>query len=119
MDAALEQPLPVEGEVDVVNAVKSDLVSIRAGREINPEQYRMLIMLAAEVRVTLDDNADQTIDQVLSKIEQDLEKRAEKGVETYGKRLQTKNGRDPLLDAYQELLDLLNYFKQCLLEKRF
>jgi hypothetical protein len=42
-------------------------------------------------------------------IEKDLEARAEKGLFKYGHYLHTQDGRPPLVDAYQEALDLLMY----------
>jgi len=42
----------------------------------------------------------------------DLEQRATIGLETYGKPLQTHNGRDALWDAYEEVLDLAQYLRQ-------
>ncbi len=47
----------------------------------------------------------------------DLDLRAKKGVETYGKRLKPSNGRNALIDAYQEALDLGVYLKQRLVEE--
>lgn len=35
----------------------------------------------------------------------------------YGTRLQPENGRDPLIDAYQEALDLVVYLRQALYER--
>jgi len=54
---------------------------------------------------------------VISLVRDDLEARARMGVETYGKRLQPHNGRNSLVDAYQEALDLGVYVKQRLLEE--
>jgi hypothetical protein len=45
-------------------------------------------------------------------VKQDLEARAELGVTKYGERLLANNGRDALLDAYQEALDLCMYLRQ-------
>jgi hypothetical protein len=42
---------------------------------------------------------------------QDLTKRAEKGLDTYGTLLTADNGRDHLLDAYHEALDLCLYLR--------
>ena len=47
----------------------------------------------------------------------DLEARAEMGKRKYGTRLQTHNGRDALMDAYQEALDLCVYLRQELAER--
>lgn len=42
----------------------------------------------------------------------DIEDRMQKGVETYGERLKAFNGRDALLDAYEESLDQTIYLAQ-------
>jgi hypothetical protein len=47
----------------------------------------------------------------------DLVARSAAGVKKYGTPLQTHNGRDALVDAYQEALDLCVYLKQALLER--
>ncbi len=43
----------------------------------------------------------------------DIEARKEIGLKRYGTLLQAFNGRDALLDAYQEALDLCQYLRQC------
>lgn len=53
---------------------------------------------------------------VISKVQEDLEERAKIGVIRYGERLRSENGRNALIDAYQEALDLCVYLKQCLIE---
>lgn len=47
----------------------------------------------------------------------DLRARAEVGHERYGTYLMTHNGRDALMDCYQELLDALMYIHQAMLER--
>jgi hypothetical protein len=47
----------------------------------------------------------------------DLQARTEGGIRTYGRPLQTFNGRSALRDAYEEALDLAQYLKQLLLEE--
>jgi hypothetical protein len=47
----------------------------------------------------------------------DLQRRKEQGQEKYGTVLQGFNGRDPLIDAYQEAIDLCQYLRQALFEK--
>ena len=42
----------------------------------------------------------------------DLEARAALGAAKYGERLRAHNGRDPLVDAYQEMLDAWQYLRQ-------
>lgn len=46
----------------------------------------------------------------------DLEARAEMGYGRYGTYLRTHNGRDALMDCYQELLDGLMYIQQAMME---
>jgi hypothetical protein len=47
----------------------------------------------------------------------DMEARRELGIERYGTPLQAHNGRDPLVDAYQEALDLAAYLRQAVEER--
>jgi hypothetical protein len=47
----------------------------------------------------------------------DLQRRKAQGQQKYGTVLQGHNGRDPLIDAYQEALDLCQYLRQALFEK--
>lgn len=53
---------------------------------------------------------------VLDAVVSDLQERAIMGKEKYGTFLRTNNGRNALLDAYQEALDLVMYLKQRLME---
>jgi len=46
----------------------------------------------------------------------DLERRAIDGEKKYGQRLKPHNGRDALIDAYQEAMDLTLYLRQKLFE---
>ena len=46
----------------------------------------------------------------------DINARIDLGVKIYGKRLETFNGRDALVDAYQEAIDHTLYLKQKLIE---
>lgn len=50
-------------------------------------------------------------------VAQDIRDRAIKGHDTYGTFLFIRNGRDGLLDAYQEILDTLIYLWQELYER--
>lgn len=51
-------------------------------------------------------------------IARDVAARKQLGIERYGVPLQANNGRDALVDAYQEALDLAVYFEQALVEGR-
>lgn len=53
---------------------------------------------------------------VFAALHKDIDARNRKGWETYGKSLETFNGRDSLLDVYEESLDMTVYLKQRLLE---
>lgn len=50
-------------------------------------------------------------------VQADIEKRKEYGLNKYGTLLQPFNGRDALMDAYQEALDLVVYLRQVMFER--
>lgn len=54
---------------------------------------------------------------VLPHVIRDLQDRADEGKKKYGTMLETENGRDALMDAYQEALDLVMYLRQTILER--
>lgn len=85
-----DQSLPTPGQVDVAPKVITDIGNY---------------MLATGLPSSLGDA-----------IVADIRDRIEIGIKRYGHRLQAHNGRDALLDAYQEALDLTNYLKQYQLE---
>jgi len=47
----------------------------------------------------------------------DIQARIDAGLERYGTKLQTNNGRSALWDAYQEAIDLVMYLRQEILER--
>jgi hypothetical protein len=49
-------------------------------------------------------------------VEEDVRSRLEFGLRKYGKPLRAHNGRNPLLDAYQESLDQVVYLIQAMVE---
>ena len=49
---------------------------------------------------------------------EDMKSRDSFGREKYGTPLQTFNGRNPLQDAYEEILDAAVYLKQAILEQK-
>lgn len=61
----------------------------------------------------------QSIDSrsVTDELVSDLLTRREQGIKKYGTELMSHNGRDALLDAYQEVLDTAVYLKQALMER--
>ncbi len=48
---------------------------------------------------------------------EDMQERDRIGYKRYGTRLQAHNGRDALIDAYQEALDLAVYLRQTIEER--
>jgi hypothetical protein len=54
---------------------------------------------------------------IQSLVRQDLEERERVGIQRYGTPLQAHNGRDALVDAYQEALDLACYVRQAIEER--
>ena len=54
---------------------------------------------------------------VLGMVLADLTNRAFEGVKKYGEPLKADNGRDALVDAYQEALDLCMYLRQAIEER--
>ena len=48
---------------------------------------------------------------------EDMKKRNEFGRQKYGVGLQANNGRDALVDAYEEVLDLAVYLRQTIIER--
>jgi hypothetical protein len=55
--------------------------------------------------------------KVLDGVVSDLVHRSIVGKAKYGTYLETHNGRDALMDAYQEALDLCMYLKQAIMER--
>jgi len=55
-------------------------------------------------------------EDVTNAVIQDFADRAKIGEQRYGTRLKSFNGRRALVDAYQELLDFVVYFKQYMME---
>lgn len=46
-----------------------------------------------------------------------LKQRMDFGLKKYGRPLETHNGRDPLRDMWEEMLDMVSYFTQYILER--
>lgn len=54
----------------------------------------------------------------LTMVQADMNERNAEGVARYGVPLTTNNGRNPLIDAYQEVLDAIVYTRQALFERQ-
>lgn len=48
----------------------------------------------------------------------DMKERNLQGIQRYGTPLQAFNGRDPIVDAYQEALDMCVYLRQVIEERK-
>lgn len=55
--------------------------------------------------------------EILDLVKADLGARTEQGIKTYGTSLKPFNGRDSLVDAYHEILDLTQYIRQELFQR--
>lgn len=55
---------------------------------------------------------------VINLVMKDLSERAREGKKKYGTFLQANNGRNALVDAYQEAMDLCMYLRQKIEEER-
>ena len=75
--------------------------------------------MSTEVKSSLDQEAPvpNTHQAVWDAVIRDMQERDEVGLKRYGTRLQPFNGRDMLLDAYAEALDLVVYLKGAILER--
>lgn len=62
--------------------------------------------------------ADPSRGDVQSLVIADIEERRRVGIQRYGTPLQTFNGRDALIDLYQELLDAAMYTRQLIEERK-
>lgn len=56
-------------------------------------------------------------EQVLPHVMADMAARIAKGADEYGEPLTTFNGRDALVDSYEEAMDLAVYLKQAIMER--
>lgn len=100
-DPALYATTPVDG-----NGVPA------ATPQPPPADGQDLVLLMV-VKDVIDSSGSQTA----FRMTRDLMARAEMGRAKYGVMLHTCNGRDALMDAYQEALDLVMYMRQKLAEK--
>ncbi len=56
-------------------------------------------------------------DEIMPLVLGDMRARGAAGEARYGTRLRAHNGRDPLVDAYQEAIDLVLYLRQAIRER--
>lgn len=97
-------PIPQEGVPGSHDMVLADLRGILARRQ-------------AGLRAAGQTREAETVRKLLKEIETDLMERRALGLRRYGSLLQPGNGRDPLRDAYEEVLDLVAYFRQLIMAR--
>jgi hypothetical protein len=56
--------------------------------------------------------------EILPLVLADLKERSDTGIKKYGEPLKANNGRDALVDVYQEILDAAMYIRQKIYEER-
>lgn len=100
------QPLPVpqEGVPGSHDMVLADLRGILVRRQ-------------SALRASGQTKEAEAVRKLLKEIETDLLERRALGLRRYGSLLQPGNGRDPLRDAYEEVVDLVAYFKQLIMAR--
>ena len=54
---------------------------------------------------------------IFALVREDMEERERLGIERYGQTLQANDGRDSLVDAYQEALDMAIYLRKAICER--
>ncbi len=120
IDAATPEPVPTPGQEDILDALSYDLTCLRSNVDTRiPEPLFLIIKLAAETRATMEKHksgGDSSFEEILKDVQNDLAGRIAMGECKYGTRLKSFNGRDCLMDLYQELLDGMAYGKQAQLE---
>ena len=87
--AAINEPKPIKGKVNIGELVLKDVV------------------------IMAETNDDNYIGELITR---DIQARIDLGKQKYGTVLQSHNGRDALMDSYQESIDLCMYLKQVSVE---
>ena len=116
----MQQPNPLQDNNNepVANALLYDLSSIaEIGEPKSAEDY--LYQQAATLAIAIKAYMLKTDDirEVLPHLEQDIKERKQLGLIKYGVELKPFNGRNTVLDMYEEALDLTFYSKCNVMEK--
>jgi len=114
--ATRKQAAPTGDGADITVLARKDFetVTLQVPERGLATIYAWLQSAAAEVR----NHFSHQLLCPLDSLQEDLEARAAMGAAKYGTRLRAHNGRDALIDLYQELLDALVYARQYLEEKK-
>ena len=89
------------------------LASSQRSQSPSPSPLPTLGTTAATPQPTPSGDGQPVVDAVIA----DINARRDKGLQKYGTLLRTYNGRDALMDLYQELLDAVMYLRQFRLER--
>ncbi len=112
------QPAPTGVGADITDLAKQDVASLEL---LVPEQGLSTVYLWVRSSTAYIRDRLRYLEDVraLSKdLMIDLEARARMGEAKYGTRLKAHNGRDALVDLYQELLDAWVYLRQHIEEQK-
>ena len=111
--AARPEPLPIGNGVEITPLVIGDIMRHRSSTLNSIAAYQQLLSIALFLKkelVAFDRNT--TLADVAAEVAEDMRARSEAGTNKYGTPLRAFNGRNAKMDAYQELLDTLQYFRQ-------
>lgn len=102
------------GKVYGVNNAHKFPVSVLLDGEVSPvpftkDELKMVPPASSASQPPPETNAGRPIYEM---VVDDIELRAAEGLKKYGTLLQAGNGRDALVDAYQEAIDLCLYLRQ-------
>lgn len=116
------QPLPLPSGAPIAHhLVMNDIEgNMMAGKTTIVDLYESLLSGALLLKETLHSRRAQILQPpsfFAKVIRGDLEQRLQLGVSRYGQPLQPFNGRDSLLDAYEEVLDALVYLRTAIYEQ--
>ena len=112
--AAMKGPAPVAEVFDEVEPVEpAEALKVLANMEEVEQNLAPTKQRPGDQPLPVINDLPYVQDAVVA----DIEERKKIGIERYGTPLQAFNGRDALLDAYQEALDLAMYLKQMLIER--
>ena len=134
-DAAAEHPWSVslkamaaaeratDGAVGVIEAARlavfaaAPFIAAAAARSVWDNVQAATRVEGDDVEIKDQPAPDGGWDNVQALVREDLEARERVGTERYGRPLQLFNGRNAMVDAYQEVLDLACYLRQHLAEQ--
>lgn len=105
------EPPPKESEyIPVIDSIKMDIEKGVPHNHYGDYLYRESMGLLLTMKSIVLQN--ENLQDVIKAVVEDLSSRSEFGTKKYGTPLKPFNGRNPLKDSYEELLDLVFYTRQ-------